>query len=228
MVHDAKILLVDDDPDIRELMRLYIAAEGLEVIEAGNGKEAIELLNKGAVNLVVLDIMMPYMDGWELCREIRRRYPDLPLLMVTAKGESADKVKGFHLGTDDYVVKPFDPVELTMRVKALLKRYRIASSQKIQIHDIVIDRSTYEVYMQKETILLPPKEFELLFTLASYPSQIFTRAQLIELIWGIDYEGDERTIDVHIKRLRERFESAADRFVIATIRGLGYRLQVSS
>jgi len=228
VVHDAKILLVDDDPDIRELMRLYIAAEGLEVIEAGNGKEAIELLNKGAVNLVVLDIMMPYMDGWELCREIRRRYPDLPLLMVTAKGESADKVKGFHLGTDDYVVKPFDPVELTMRVKALLKRYRIASSQKIQIHDIVIDRSTYEVYMQKETILLPPKEFELLFTLASYPSQIFTRAQLIELIWGIDYEGDERTIDVHIKRLRERFESAADRFVIATIRGLGYRLQVSS
>lgn len=228
MVHDAKILLVDDDPDIRELMRLYIAAEGLEVIEAGNGKEAIELLNKGAVNLVVLDIMMPYMDGWELCREIRRRYPDLPLLMVTAKGESADKVKGFHLGTDDYVVKPFDPVELTMRVKALLKRYRIASSQKIQIHDIVIDRSTYEVYMQKETILLPPKEFELLFTLASYPSQIFTRAQLIELIWGIDYEGDERTIDVHIKRLRERFESAADRFVIATIRGLGYRLEVSS
>ncbi len=224
----AKILLVDDDPDIRELMRLYIAAEGLEVIEAGNGKEAIELLNKGAVNLVVLDIMMPYMDGWELCREIRRRYPDLPLLMVTAKGESADKVKGFHLGTDDYVVKPFDPVELTMRVKALLKRYRIASSQKIQIHDIVIDRSTYEVYMQKETILLPPKEFELLFTLASYPSQIFTRAQLIELIWGIDYEGDERTIDVHIKRLRERFESAADRFVIATIRGLGYRLEVSS
>lgn len=224
----AKILLVDDDPDIRELMRLYIAAEGLEVIEAGNGKEAIELLNKGAVNLVVLDIMMPYMDGWELCREIRRRYPDLPLLMVTAKGESADKVKGFHLGTDDYVVKPFDPVELTMRVKALLKRYRIASSQKIQIHDIVIDCSTYEVYMQKETILLPPKEFELLFTLASYPSQIFTRAQLIELIWGIDYEGDERTIDVHIKRLRERFESAADRFVIATIRGLGYRLEVSS
>lgn len=223
----AKILLVDDDPDIRELMRLYIAAEGLEVIEAGNGKEAIEMLKNGSVNLVVLDIMMPYMDGWELCREIRRRLPDLPLLMVTAKGESADKVKGFHLGTDDYVVKPFDPVELTMRVKALLKRYRIASSQKIQIHDIVIDRSTYEVYMQGETILLPPKEFELLYTLASYPSQIFTRAQLIELIWGIDYEGDERTIDVHIKRLRERFESAADRFAIATIRGLGYRLEVS-
>lgn len=223
----AKILLVDDDSDIRELMRLYIAAEGLEVIEAGNGKEAIEMLKNGSVNLVVLDIMMPYMDGWELCREIRRRLPDLPLLMVTAKGESADKVKGFHLGTDDYVVKPFDPVELTMRVKALLKRYRIASSQKIQIHDIVIDRSTYEVYMQGETILLPPKEFELLYTLASYPSQIFTRAQLIELIWGIDYEGDERTIDVHIKRLRERFESAADRFAIATIRGLGYRLEVS-
>lgn len=223
----AKILLVDDDPDIRELMRLYIAAEGLEVIEAGNGKEAIEMLKNGSVNLVVLDIMMPYMDGWELCREIRRRHPDLPLLMVTAKGESADKVKGFHLGTDDYVVKPFDPVELTMRVKALLKRYRIASSQKIQIHDIVIDRSTYEVHMQGETILLPPKEFELLYTLASYPSQIFTRAQLIELIWGIDYEGDERTIDVHIKRLRERFESAADRFAIATIRGLGYRLEVS-
>jgi len=167
------------------------------------------------------------MDGWDLCRELRANYSDLPLLMVTAKGESADKVKGFNLGTDDYVVKPFDPVELAMRVKALLKRYRITASQTVQLGDILIDRTAFEVRVDNQRIALPLKEFELLYKLASYPSQIFTRAQLIEQIWGIDYEGDERTVDVHIKRLRERFEPLTEQFHIATIRGLGYRLEVN-
>jgi two-component system OmpR family response regulator len=221
----AKIMVVDDDPHIRELIRVYLSSEGLDVIEAGNGQEALILLESMQADLVVLDIMMPLMDGWDLCRELRANY-DMPLLMVTAQGESEQKVKGFQLGTDDYLVKPFDPLELVMRVKALLKRYRIASSQTLQVGDMVIDRKTLEVRVQKQEIVLPLKEFELLFKLASYPGQIFTRAQLIEQIWGMDYEGGERTVDVHIKRIRERFEGISEQFQIATIRGLGYRLEV--
>jgi DNA-binding response OmpR family regulator len=224
----AKILIVDDDPDIRELIRFYLAMEGIDVFEASNGEEALAELETRQADLVILDIMMPLMDGWELSRELRRRYKDIPLLMVTAKGESVHKVRGFHLGTDDYVVKPFDPIELVMRVKALLKRYRIASSQIVKIHNIVIDQTTYEVTVQNQRIALPPREFELLYKLASYPSQIFTRAQLIEQIWGMDFEGDDRTVDVHIKRLRERFEPITDGFRISTIRGLGYRFEVKS
>ncbi|MFD0695849.1 response regulator transcription factor [Paenibacillus sp. GCM10027628] len=222
----AKIMVVDDDPGIRELIRVYLVGEGLDVLEASNGRDALRLLETTPADLVVLDVMMPYMDGWELCRELRAQYSDLPMLMVTAKGESAHKVKGFQLGTDDYVVKPFDPVELVMRVKALLKRYRIASSQTIHIGDMIIDRKSLEVRVQDQSFYLPLKEFELLYKLASYPAQIFTRAQLIEQIWGIDYEGDERTVDVHIKRLRERFEPLTEHFHIVTIRGLGYRLEV--
>lgn len=141
----ARIMVVDDDPDIRELIRVYLAGEGLGVIEARNGQEALKLIESTRVDLVVLDVMMPLMDGWDLCRELRSHYSDLPLVMVTAKSESAHKLKGFQLGTDDYVVKPFDPVELVMRVKALLKRYKIASSQLISIGDMTIDRVSFEV-----------------------------------------------------------------------------------
>ncbi|MCU6795624.1 response regulator transcription factor [Paenibacillus sp. WQ 127069] len=222
----AMIMVVDDDPDIRELIRVYLVGEGLGVIEAGNGQEALKLIESTRVDLVVLDVMMPLMDGWDLCRELRSHSSDLPLVMVTAKSESAHKLKGFQLGTDDYVVKPFDPVELVMRVKALLKRYKIASSQLISIGDMTIDRVSFEVCVQEQHFLLPLKEFELLYKLASYPRQIFTRTQLIGQIWGMDFEGDERTVDVHIKRLRERFEPLTDQFRIATIRGLGYRLEV--
>jgi two-component system OmpR family response regulator len=221
----AKILIVDDDPNIRELISVYLIGEGFDVKEACNGLEALSLLETVQVDLVILDIMMPLMDGWELCRELRIRY-DIPLLIVTAKGESGQKVKGFQLGTDDYLVKPFDAMELVMRVKALLKRYRIASSKTVQIGEIVIDSKALEVRVKDQKIMLPLKEFELLFKLASYPGQIFTRTQLIEQIWGIDYEGDERTVDVHIKRLRERFEDITGQFIISTIRGLGYRLEV--
>lgn len=221
----ATVLIVDDEAVIRELMRAYLSGEGFQVAEATNGLEALAMVDEVRPDLVVLDIMMPMMDGWELCRRIRENYSELPLLMVTAKGESMHKVKGFQLGADDYVVKPFDPMELIMRVKALLKRYKISSSQKIQLQDVVIDRSSYEVFVQDQRYSLPPKEFELLYKLAAHPSQIFTRAQLIEQIWGADYEGDERTVDVHIKRIRERFEAVTDSFRIATIRGLGYRLE---
>ncbi|GAA4833973.1 envelope stress response regulator transcription factor HitR [Paenibacillus vulneris] len=220
----AKLMIVDDDSHIRELVRVFLSGEGFEVIEASDGVEALALLESVTVDMVILDIMMPNMDGWELCRELREHY-ELPLLMLTAKGETAQKVKGFELGTDDYLVKPFDPLELVVRVKALLKRYRIASSQTIQFGKLSMNRKTYELIADGESMTLPLKEFELLFKLGSYPGKTFSREQLIEQLWGYDFEGNERTVDVHINRLRERFPEDQYGFKIHTIRGLGYRLE---
>ena len=220
-----KLLVVDDDPHILELVKLFLAREGFEVIEASDGIEALRLLEIEQVNMVILDVMMPNMDGWALCKELRET-TELPVLMLTAKGETTQKLKGFELGADDYLVKPFEPLELIARVKALLKRYRIATSQSVQAGDVVLNRITYEVTMGGRAMTLPLKEFELLFKLASYPGKTFSRDLLIEQLWGFDYEGDERTVDVHIKRLRERFPEEQSRFRIQTIRGLGYRLEV--
>jgi two-component system OmpR family response regulator len=220
-----KILIVDDDPHIRELLRVLLHNEGYEIYEAEDGLKALSLLEQVKADMVILDIMMPNMDGWELCREVRKQY-DLPMLMLTAKGETMHKVKGFELGTDDYLVKPFEPQELAVRVKAVLKRYRIAVSQTVQFGDLVLDRKTFEISLGNQVMSLPLKEFELLFKLASYPGKTFSREQLIEQIWGYDYEGDERTVDVHIKRIRERFPEEQHTFKISTIRGLGYRLEV--
>jgi DNA-binding response OmpR family regulator len=220
-----KILVIDDEQNIRELIGLYLRNEGYIVEEAGDGLEALELLKTVRVDLIILDIMMPRMDGWELCRELRQT-SDTPLLMVTAKGEPGQVIKGFELGTDDYLVKPFDPMELVMRVKALIKRYRIASSQIVQVGDVTVDRQSFEVKVGGERLTLPLKEFELLYKMAAYAGQIFTRTQLIEQIWGADYEGDERTVDVHIKRLRERLQGLTVTVSITTIRGLGYRFEV--
>ncbi|MCM3041267.1 response regulator transcription factor [Paenibacillus motobuensis] len=221
-----KILVADDDAHIRKLIALYLRNEGFDTVEAADGIEALSIMENSTADIVILDIMMPHMDGWELCREIRRLYPDIPLLMVTAKGESGQKVKGFQLGTDDYVTKPFDPLELVMRVKALLKRYRIVSSQIVQLGGIVLDRRAFKVIREDEELILPLKEFELLFKLACHPGQILTREQLIMQIWGMDYEGDDRTVDVHIKRIRERFAEDTEHFRIETVRSLGYRLEV--
>ncbi|MFC7395378.1 response regulator transcription factor [Scopulibacillus cellulosilyticus] len=220
-----KILIVDDDPHIRELIRYFLQNEGFDVFEAEDGLKALNILETTKADLVILDIMMPNMDGWELCKELRTYY-DMPILMLTAKGETAQKIKGFELGTDDYLVKPFEPPELVARVKALLKRYRIAISQKVTIGELQLDRKTYEVSLGNKSLTLPLKEFELFFKLASYPGKTFSREQLIEEIWGYDYEGDERTVDVHIKRLRKRFAKAEHLFQIKTVRGLGYRLEI--
>lgn len=222
-----KILVVDDDPHIRELVRLFLNQEGFTVLEASDGVKALEVLASESADMVVLDIMMPNMDGWQLCRELREHY-DLPLLMLTAKGEMSQKVKGFELGTDDYLVKPFEPVELIVRVKALLKRYKITSSQTVQAGELTMNRKTYEVTVNGESVTLPLKEFEVLFKLASYPGRTISREQLIEQIWGYDFQGNERTVDVHINRLRERFPEDQHQFRISTIRGLGYRLEVRS
>jgi two-component system, OmpR family, response regulator len=223
----SKVLIVDDDPHIRELVAKFLQTDGFDVSEAADGVEALDVLQSVKTDLVILDIMMPKMDGWELCRRIRELY-DLPLLMLTAKGETSQRVKGFQLGTDDYLVKPFEPLELVMRVKALLRRYRIATSQTVQVGELLMDRKTYEVTVNGEHLTIPLKEFELLFKLAGSPGRTFSRDQLIEDIWGCDFEGNERTLDVHINRLRERFPEGQHSFRIRTIRGLGYRIEVSS
>jgi len=221
----AKIMIVDDDPYIRELVRVFLQREGFDIVEAADGQEALAMLEHTPAELVILDIMMPNMDGWELCRELRKMY-DIPLLMLTAKGETAQKIKGFELGTDDYLVKPFEPAELVVRVKALLKRYRIAASHIVQVGSLQVNRQTFEIMKDDKMLTIPLKEFELLFKLASYSGKTLSREQLIEQIWGYDFEGNERTVDVHINRLRERFPPEEYGFLIRTVRGLGYRLEV--
>ncbi len=223
----SKILIVDDDAHIRELASFFLKNEGFDTYEASDGVEALSKLETVKVDMAILDVMMPNMDGWELCRQLREAY-DFPLLMLTAKGETSQKLKGFQLGTDDYLVKPFEPLELVARVKALLKRYRIVASQTVQVGELLMNRKTYEVSVGGESLTLPLKEFELLFTLASSPGRTFSRDQLIEDIWGYDFEGNERTLDVHINRLRERFPEGRHTFRITTIRGLGYRMEVDS
>ncbi len=222
----SKILVVDDDPNIRELVRVFLRNEGFDVYEAADGLEALARLESVKANLVILDVMMPNLDGWELARQLSAagRF-SVPLLMLTARGETSQKIKGFGLGVDDYLVKPFEPLELVARVKALLKRYRIANSQTVSVGDLVMDRKTHEVSASGQGLSLPLKEFDLLFELASYAGKTLSREQLIENIWGYDYEGNERTLDVHINRLRERFPEDQHAFRIRTIRGLGYRLE---
>lgn len=221
----SKILIVDDDPYIRELVKVLLKNEGFDILEASDGIEALVEIQKEKVNIAVIDIMMPNMDGWDLCKEIRKYY-DIPILMLTAKGDITQKVKGFELGTDDYMVKPFEPLELVARVKALLKRYLITASEIIEVGELSINHKTYEITDRGENLNLPLKEFELLFKLGSYPGRTFSRDELIEDIWGYDFEGNERTLDVHVNRLRERFPENKYSFKIKTIRGLGYRIEV--
>ncbi|MEI2341808.1 response regulator transcription factor [Priestia megaterium] len=220
-----KILVADDDQHIRELISLYLENQGFKIIKAADGEEAWTKMEEFRIDLAVVDIMMPFKDGWELTKEIKE-YFDIPVLMVTARGESHDKLKGFDIGTDDYVVKPFDPQEMVARVKALLRRYRVEANNVIYMGNIKLDRTKLEMSAGETSEQLPLKEFELLFTLVSSPGKIFTRDQLIQLIWGYDYEGDERTVDVHIKRLRERLNHMKNvGMEIKTIRGLGYRAE---
>jgi len=223
MIH---ILLADDDEHMRQLVRYYLQLEGYMVHEAKDGEEASGLLVKQHIHLAVVDIMMPHKDGYEVCEEIRSYY-DFPIILLTAKDQLEDKEKGFLAGTDDYVTKPFEPKELIFRIKALLRRYEVVNEKMIVLNNTSIDRKSYEVHCSGRLFILPMKEFELLAQLASYPGRIFTREELIHLIWGADFNGDNRTIDVHVKRLRERFERTDD-FVITTVRGVGYKLEVKA
>lgn len=221
---DLKILIVDDDENIRELVRLFLEKEGFKTTQVSDGYEASELLEKETFHCAVIDIMMPNMDGWALCEEIKQYY-EMPVLMLTARSEVEDRIKGFKLGTDDYLTKPFHPMELVMRVKSILKRYNLASDEIITLGAIQIDTRKYSVSTDDLSISLPVKQFELLYTMARSPGKIFTRDHLIEKIWGFDYEGDDRTVDTHIKRLRKSLSDVKDQMEIQTVRGLGYKLE---
>lgn len=220
-----KILVVDDDPNILELVSIQLTQVGYTVQKASNGFEALELLEAGYPDLAVVDVMMPGMDGYTLTRRIRTE-ADIPVLLLTAKGELADKEKGFLAGSDDYVVKPFEPKELQFRINAILRRYDKAVDAFIQAGPLKINRQSYEVSVGKKVLLLPLKEFELLSVLASRLNHVFTRDILLERVWGYDYEGDEQTLSVHIKRVRDKLEALTKEVTIATVRGVGYKLEV--
>lgn len=216
------ILIVDDHENIRKLIDIYLKREGFNTFHAGNGEEALDVIDKHKIDLIVLDIMMPIMDGYELTKELRDSGYIIPILMVTAKDTYPDKKQGFDLGIDDYITKPIDMEELVLRVKALLRRARIYEDKKLYVKDIVLDYDSLEVITPTQEISLPKKEFYLLYKLLSFPKKIFTRQDLLDDIWGYDAEVDERTVDVHIKRLREKFKDF-DQFEIVTVRGLGYK-----
>lgn len=226
-VYMLKILVVDDDPHILDLVSIQLTQAGYAVQKAVNGYEALELIEKEYPDLAVVDVMMPGMDGYTLTRKIRS-LTDIPVLLLTAKGELEDKEKGFLSGSDDYMVKPFEPKELQFRVNAILRRYDKAVDAFIQAGPMHINRQSYEVSIGKKTLFLPLKEFDLLSLLASRPNHVFTRELLLERVWGYDYEGDEQTLNVHIKRIREKLGKLTDEIQIVTVRGVGYKLEVLS
>ena len=222
----SKIMIADDDPNIRELVSALLKNGGFITCEAKDGRDALKNMMSDNPDLVIVDLMMPNMDGYELCKKLRQYYENLPVLMLTAKSELPSKVKGFEAGADDYLTKPFEGDELLMRVRALLRRYKIEASQTVQSGNLVIDKNSYSVTVNGVKEDIPMKEFELLFKLAGFPGKTFSRGQLIEDVWGYDFDGNERTLDVHIGRLRDRFPIEISGFKITTVRGLGYRLEV--
>ena len=230
MKNPQTILIADDDANICELVRLYLEKEGFETVICFNGEKAMELFRGGNIDLAILDIMMPKMDGVSVCREIRRE-SKMPIIMLTAKGETFDKVLCLELGADDYVVKPFEGKELAARVKAVLRRTSPAEKQQeeekiVSYEDITVNLTNYELVLCGKSMDIPPKELELLYYLASHPNRVFTREQLLEDVWGFDYFGDSRTVDVHVKRLREKIEGINDKWQLKTVWSVGYKFEV--
>lgn len=233
MVAKQKILIVDDDNNIAELISLYLTKECFECKIVNDGEAALHAFSSFQPNLILLDLMLPGIDGYQVCREIRHK-SNVPIIMLSAKGEVFDKVLGLELGADDYIIKPFDSKELVARVKAVLRRFQPAQTQTpkntgkyVEYPDLVINLTNYSVVYNGNTIDMPPKELELLYFLASSPNQVFTREQLLDHIWGYEYIGDTRTVDVHIKRLREKIKDHAN-WAISTVWGIGYKFEVKS
>jgi len=224
-----KILIVDDDKNISELLRLYLDKEGYETVCAFDGEEALAVFNEEHPNLILLDIMLPKIDGRQVCREIREG-SDTPIIMLTAKGETFDKVLGLNLGADDYITKPFDSKEVVARVKAVLRRFHPAENdlKEVSYDKLTINLTNYSMIVNDEKIDTPPKELELIFHLASNPNRVFTRNQLLDEVWGFDYYGDSRTVDVHVKRLREKLENVSDKWALNTVWGVGYKFETKS
>lgn len=225
-----KILVADDDQNICELLRLYLEKEGYKVILAHDGEAAVGKFGEENPDFVLLDIMMPRLDGWQVCREIRKK-SNVPIIMVTAKGETFDKVLGLELGADDYVVKPFDTKEIVARIKAVLRRTTPAVPSHTQVREVIYDKlavnmTRYELKVDGKVVDTPPKELELLFHLSSNPNRVYTRDQLLDEVWGFEYYGDSRTVDVHVKRLREKLEGISSQWGLKTVWGVGYKFEV--
>lgn len=220
-----KILIVEDEANIRELLRLYLEREGYMVLEAENGVEGIKKWKSDKPDMLLLDVMMPVMDGWAVCREIRAE-SDVPIIMLTAKGETADRVSGLEMGADDYIVKPLEMPEVIARVRAVFRRMAPDDApEKLSFDNLVIDKQAYDLVIKGKRVDAPPKEIELLYFLASSPNRVFTRAQLLDDVWGFDYFGDTRTVDVHVKRLREKLEGVSDKWELKTVWGVGYKFE---
>ncbi len=231
MSNKQTILIVDDEVNICELIRLYLEKEGYQAIIANDGQKAIDKFKEFSPNLILLDIMLPVKDGWQVCREIRG-VSNVPIIMLTAKGETFDKVLGLELGADDYIVKPFEPKELVARMKAVLRRadHQAATEEpeekELRFEGLRINQSTYEVYLDEKKVEMPPKEFELLYFLAQNTNKVFTRDQLLDEIWGYEFFGDSRTVDVHMKRIREKVEGENRNWHLKTVWGVGYKFEV--
>ena len=225
---DTKLLIVDDDPNICDMLKLYFENEGYKVKTANDGIEGVQCFKLYEPDLVLLDIMMPRKDGWQVCREIHEMSPK-PVIMITAKGDVFDKVLGLELGADDFIVKPFDMKELSARIKAVLRRYNAHSKtndeEVVKFENIEISLQKYELKLNGKAIDIPPKELELLYFLASNCNRVFTRDQLLDKVWGFDYLGDSRTVDVHVKRLREKLEGVSDKWILKTVWGVGYKFE---
>lgn len=220
-----KILIVEDEANIRELLRLYLEREGYTVLEVENGVEGIKKWKSDKPDMLLLDVMMPVMDGWAVCREIRAE-SDVPIIMLTAKGETADRVSGLEMGADDYIVKPLEMPEVIARVRAVFRRMAPDDAlEKLSFDNLVIDKQAYDLVIKGKRVDAPPKEIELLYFLASSPNRVFTRAQLLDDVWGFDYFGDTRTVDVHVKRLREKLEGVSDKWELKTVWGVGYKFE---
>lgn len=228
-MENRKILIVDDDSNICELLRMYFNKDGFDTAIAVDGVEAIELALRYKPDLILLDIMMPKLDGWQVCREIRKT-SEVPIIMLTAKGEVFDKILGLELGADDYISKPFDTKEVLARVKAVLRRSSEKSDKntikEVRFDKLVINLTNYELIVDGKQIDTPPKELELIFHLASNPNRVYTRDQLLDEVWGFDYYGDSRTVDVHVKRLREKLENVSEKWSLKTVWGVGYKFEV--
>ena len=220
-----KILVVDDDTNICELLRLYLEKDGYEVLIANDGASAVKKFQDENPDLMILDIMLPELDGWQVCREVRK-FSDKPIIMLTAKGETFDKVLGFELGADDYVTKPFDAKEVLARIRAVLRRTgsdKQENIKEVRYDKLVINLTNYELTVDGKKVDTPPKEMELIYHLASNPNRVFTRDELLDEVWGFDYYGDSRTVDVHVKRLREKLEGVSDKWELKTVWSVGYK-----
>jgi len=222
-----KALIIEDDDNIAELLRLYLEKDDFEVTTAANGALGISEFERISPDIVLLDLMLPVMDGWEVCREIRA-VSKTPILMLTAKGETADKIAGLELGADDYLTKPFEVRELLARVHAIMRRSEPAevSARVISFDKLTIDMDSFELIIDAKKVEAPPKEMELLFHLASSPNRVYTRNQLLDEVWGFDYFGDSRTVDVHVKRLREKLEGVSEKWSLKTVWGVGYKFEL--